>query len=119
MDFLTIQGFNVRPGKNLEFQEWVRANTAALSNALPEGVELVGIYSTIFSSEKHSGQYRFVLRLDSYGAQDRLAGSDSPELARLFAEALSFGDVRLGADFSHELLKSVADVTIWADYPEE
>lgn len=113
MDFLSIQGFNVRPGKNLEFQEWVRANTAALSNALPEGVELVGIYSTIFSSEKHSGQ------LDSYGAQDRLAGSDSPELARLFAEALSFGDVRLGADFSNELLKSVADVTIWADYPEE
>lgn len=120
MDFLYIQGFDVRPGKNLEFQEWVRANAAMLSQATPEGVELVGIYAAVFSSEKQSGQYKVVWRLDSYGAMDRIAAArENQDFARLASEAQSFGDVRLGAGYSNELLKSVADITIWSDYPEE
>jgi len=121
MDFLNIGGFNVPPGKNREFQEWVRANSAALAQAMPKGIELVGIYASVFSSEKHSGGYKAVWRLDSYGALDRFVAAmgENPELARLMDELGKFGDVRLGADYSSELLKSVADVTIWADYPEE
>ena len=46
------------------------------------------------------------------------AGSD-PELTRLLEEFGSFTDVRLGADSSSELLKSVSDISIWADNPEE
>ncbi|MFQ5796393.1 MAG: hypothetical protein ACE5JP_15275 [Candidatus Bipolaricaulia bacterium] len=121
MDFLTINGFNVPSGKSREFQEWVRANLAALSKAAPQGIELVGIYASMFSSEKHSGGYKIVWRLDSYGAMDRFAAAagENAELARLLDELGSFTDVRLGADYSSELLKSVADITIWADYPEE
>ena len=121
MDFLVINGFNIPPGKSREFQEWVRANSAALSKAAPEGIELIGVYSSMFSSEKNSGQYKTIWRMDSYGAMDRFAaaaGSDS-ELTRLLEEFGSFSDVRLGADYSSELLKSVADITIWADNPEE
>ena len=121
MDFLNIGGFTIKAGKNREFQEWVRANSAALTKAMPKGTELVGIYASVFSSEKHSGAYKIVMRLDSYGALDRLAaaGKEDPEFMRLAAELASFGDVRLAADYSNELLKSVADVTITADYPEE
>ena len=121
MDFLNVNGFNVPPGKNQEFQAWVRANSAALAKAMPKGIELVGIYASMFSSEKHSGDYKIVMRLDSYGALDRMAADldENSEGARLIGELWKFSDVRLGADYSSELLKSVADITIWADYPEE
>jgi hypothetical protein len=121
MDFLNVCGFNVPPGRNVEFQAWVRANSAALTEAAPEGIELVGIYARIFSSEKHSGENKIVWRMDSYGAMDRftVAVGENAELARLMDELGGFMDVRIGADYSDELLKSVADVTIWADRPEE
>ena len=121
MDFLIINGFNVPAGKNRDFQNWVRANAAALSRSAPDGIELVGIYASMFSSEKHSGFYKSVWRMDSYGAMDRFAAAagENSEFARLLDEFGAFGDVRLGADFSGELLKSVADITIWSDYPEE
>ena len=121
MDFLNVSGFSVLPGKSLEFQAWVRANSAALAQAVPEGTGLVGIYATMFSSEKHSGDYKVVFRLDSYGAMDRFAAAmgENAEFARLMEELGGFGDVRLGADRSDELLKSVADATIWADRAEE
>ncbi len=121
MDFLNISGFSVKSGKNREFQEWVRANSSALAKAAPKGIELVGIYASIFSSEKHSGSYKIVMRMDSYGAMDRFAAAagDNSDFARLLDELGSFSDLRLGTDYSGELLKSVADVTIWADYPEE
>jgi hypothetical protein len=96
MDFLIISGRDVPSGKNREFQEWVRDNSEALSK-------------------------KTIWRLDSYGAMDQFAaaaGEDS-EFARLLDEFGAFGDVRVGADFSGELLKSVADITIWGDYPEE
>ena len=121
MDFLHISGFDVPPGKSREFQEWVQANSAALSNHAPDGIELVGAYASMFSSEKQTGHIKMVWRLDSYGAMDRFAAAirDDEELARLLDEFGSFHDVRLGAGESVELLKSVSDITIWADYPEE
>ncbi len=121
MDFLIISGFNVPPGKSRDFQAWVRANAAALTEHAPEGIELVGIYASMFSSEKHSGFFKSVWRLDSYGAMDRfaVAADEGSEFARLLDELGAFGDVRIGADYSNELLKSVADITIWADYPEQ
>ncbi len=121
MEFLNIGGFDIPPGKNREFQAWVRENFDAFAAAMPEGNQLVGIYASIFSSEKESGSYKIVVRLDNYGAMDTFASAagKNPQLARLLEEFSSFGDVRLGANFSNELLKSVSDITIWADNPEE
>lgn len=121
MEFLVISGMDVEPGKSRELQEWVRANSAALSDNAPEGIELVGIYATMFSSEKLTGHYRIIWRLDSYGGMDRFAAAipQNVELARLLDELESFTDNRLGAGTSNELLKSVADTTIWGDFPDE
>ena len=120
MEFLNIGGFDVPAGKNREFQEWVRANSDALAKAAPDGIELVGIYASIFSSEKHSGSYKIIWRHASYGDMDSFAAAagEDTEFARLLNEAGAFGDFRLGSDSSSELLKSVSDITIWADYPE-
>ena len=121
MDFLAISGFDVKPGKSRDLQEWVRANSEALSANAPEGIDLVGIYAAMYSSEKLTGHYRIVWRLDSYGAMDRFAAAvpENPELARLFEELDSFIDDRLGTGSSNELLKTVADTTIWGDIPDE
>jgi hypothetical protein len=121
MDFLAVSGFDVKPGKSRELQEWVRANAVALSANSPEGIELIGIYASMFSSEKQAGHYRTIWRLDSYRAMDRFAAAipGNPELARLLDELDSFSDNRLGAGSSNELLKSVADTTIWGDFQDE
>ncbi|KKL26832.1 hypothetical protein LCGC14_2391300 [marine sediment metagenome] len=123
MDILSIGGFDVLPGKALEFQKWVRENMKALSDATPEGIELIGIYASIFySADNKMGQSRIIWRFDSYGAQDRFAAAmaaKDTEFARLLEEMGSFNDVRLGAGFSIELLKSVSDLSIWADNPED
>ena len=88
---------------------------------MPDGTELVGIYATVISSEKHSGNTKIIWRLDSFGAMDRhrAAMDDDPELARLLDELGDFGDVRIGANYSEELLKSFADIAFWGDHPEE
>ena len=121
MDFLNIGGFDVRPGESKAFQKWVRENIEALRDNMPQGTELVGIYATMFSSEKDTGNYRVIMRLDSYGAMDNFAAAaaEDSEFSRLLNEMGSFGDVRIGAGGSGELLKSVVDITIWADVPEE
>ncbi len=120
MEFLNISGFSIPPGKSRDFQAWVRANSDALAKAAPEGIELVGIYAAIFSSEKASGAFKIVWRHQSYGDMDRFseAAAQEGEFSRLLDELGAFTDVRLGAHSSNELLKSVSDISIWADYPE-
>ena len=104
-----------------EFQAWVRANSGSLGKLAAEnGYQLVGIYFSMFGSEKHSGACKTVWRLDSYGAMDRMAAAPakSPELARLLDELEGFFDIRIGADWSGELLESVSDATVTSDHPE-
>jgi hypothetical protein len=121
VDILSVEGFNVLPGRTQELQDWVRANSAALAEHAPDGAQLVGIFATMVSSEKHSGKTKVIWRLDSFGAMDRFTAAmgEDPELARLLDELGDFGDARIGADFSEELLKSFADIAFWGDHAEE
>jgi hypothetical protein len=121
MDFLAINGFDVIPGKNVEFQKWVQANSQALNDNCPEGISLVGIYASMFGSEKESGQVKAVFRMTSYGDMDKFAAAAAAggDFARLLDEMFSFADARIGTNWSNELLKSVSDISIWADNPEE
>lgn len=115
MDFLYTVGFDVEPSKEVDFQKWVQENLATWSNAMPDGIKMVGIYSDIFSSEKGSGRYKIVLQLDSYGAMDKLGNQEvSPTFTRLINEFNDFHDVRMGAGESSSLMKSVADIVIWS-----
>ncbi|MEM7119178.1 MAG: hypothetical protein AAF614_42565 [Chloroflexota bacterium] len=115
MDFLYTVGFDVPAEQEHAFRSWVQQNLAAWSEAMPEGIKMVGIYSDIFSSEKGSGRYKIVLQLDSYGAMDKLGNQEVDEtFTKLMNEFNGFHDVRIGAGESNSLMKSVADIVIWS-----
>jgi hypothetical protein len=75
MDFIADFGFDVKQGKGREFQHWMSENESTFAAACPDGVEYIGTYAVIYSSEKHAGGYRQFFRFDSYGAQDTLAAA--------------------------------------------
>jgi len=117
MDFMQIGGFTVKPGKLTEFQRWVEAHLDSLKRTYPAGTSLVGVYVTVFSSEKGAGDVWMIERVDSYGALDRLAalGKDTDsEYSRLANEMMSFVDISLAAPYSNTLLKNIVDATVWS-----
>jgi hypothetical protein len=116
MRFIEISGFCVRPDKQVEFQKWVTENEDRIKRSYPKGSEFVGIYAAVFSSEKESGDLYWLETHDSYGALDvAAANSKDPttESAQLTAEFLEFVDPHRHAPWSHHLLKSVIDATVF------
>lgn len=114
MEFLQVYGYEVEQGKAADYQKWVTENEEAWKAAMPEGTDYVGTYAAIYTSEKKSGSFFTVYRLDSYGAQDALAEAlKGGELARVMGESTRFVDFEKGAGWSQLLLKSITDATIW------
>ena len=115
MEFITEVGFDVATGRVLAFQQWLADNEAALAAACPEGVEYLGTFAAIYSSEKHTGSFREMYRLDSYAAQDSMAAAMTAggEFARLQQEFNEFLDFERGADRSNGLFKRVTDAVLW------
>ncbi len=114
MEFIQSFGYDIAHGRAAEYQQWLAANEDAWKAAMPEGTEYVGTYAVVSSSEKNAGSFFTIYRLDSYGAQDRLAeAGKSGEFARIMGEAMAFGDFEKGAGYSQFLLKNVNDATIW------
>lgn len=112
MHFLNLFGFEVKDGKAVGFQEWLDGHEDEWRNAMPEGAEYVGTFAAVQTSEKSAGSFFTVYRLDSYGAQDRVAAAmkDGP-LAKIMAQAGEFIDWN-SDNWSQLLLKSVVDATI-------
>jgi hypothetical protein len=120
MRFIEIQGFSVRLDKAIEFQKWVVDNQERITRAYPKGSEFGGIYAAVYSSDKAAGDFYWLDILDSYGALDlSAAASKDPtsEIAKVTAEFLGFVDPDRNAGWSHHLLKSVVDATVF-DLPE-
>jgi hypothetical protein len=71
----------------------------------------------MFSSEKHAGGYRQLLRMESYGSQDALAAAmkEGGEFADLVNEVGQFVDQDRKADWSNSLYKAVTDTSFWAN----
>ena len=115
MDFISEFGFDVQQGRSREFQAWLAENEEKLAAACPDGVEYMGTYAAIFSSEKEAGQYRGFYRLDSYGAQDNFAAAlkDGGMFASLIEQATGFLDFDRGANWSRGLHKRVTEASIW------
>jgi len=116
MDFIADFGFDVKQGKGREFQQWMSENESAFAAACPDGVEYIGTYGVIYSSEKHAGGYRQFFRFDSYGAQDRLAAAmkEDDAFATLMDQWGDFVDDERGADWSNGLYKAVTDLSMWS-----
>jgi len=115
MRFIQEFGFTVKVGEEEAYQQWLIDNEAALAASYPEGSRHIGVFVTVFSSEKNAGFYRLFAELDSYGAMDRLAATmkdESSEFGRLNREANRFGDYSLTAPWSNGLHKAVVDATV-------
>jgi hypothetical protein len=116
MDFIAELGFDVKQGKGLEFQRFLAENESKFAAALPDGVEYIGTYGVIYSSEKHAGGYRQFLRYDSYAAQDAMAAAmkEDEAFAAMVDAWGEFIDLERGADWSNGLYKAVTDLSIWS-----
>jgi hypothetical protein len=115
MNFIAEFGFDIKQGKAREFQEWLSGAESKLAAACPAGVEYVGTYAVIYSSEKHAGGFRQFLRMESYASQDALAaaGKEGGDFAALLKEMNEFVDQDRAADWSNSLFKKVTEASIW------
>jgi hypothetical protein len=115
MNFIAEFGFDIKQGKAREFQEWLSGAESKLAAACPAGVEYVGTYAVIYSTEKHAGGFRQFLRLESYGSQEALAaaGKEGGDFGALLKEMNEFVDQERAADWSNGLYKKVTEATIW------
>ena len=113
MDFIMEWGYDIKQGRMGEFQEWLAANEKEYAQSMPDGCAYLGTYVTVHTSEKNAGAVRTLVRLDSYGAQDRLAaaGKGAGMFAKLARESTDFIDE--DGDWSTVLMKAVVDATIW------
>ncbi|MGH2402312.1 MAG: hypothetical protein ACRDE6_06335 [Candidatus Limnocylindria bacterium] len=115
MRFIQEFGFSVKIGQEEAYQRWLIDNEVSLAASCPEGVRHLGVFATVFSSEKNAGFYRLFVELDSYAALDRLAAAmkdESSDFGRLNREASRFGDYSLAAPWSNGLHKAVVDATV-------
>ena len=116
MRFIDMQGFCIRPDKQVAMQQWLTANEDRIRRSYPEGCEYGGIYVAPYTSEKHAGECFWLDILDSYAGLDRaaaLANEPDSEYAKIGREFMEFIDFSRTDSWSHVLLKSVVDATMW------
>ena len=109
-------GYSVTAGNEEAHQAWVQANEEALAAAHPDGTRLLGIFATVFATEKQAGYYRVFMELDSYAALDRLSAAmkdGTSEFGRLIREHSAFMDLSWDAPASNGLHKAVIDAAVF------
>lgn len=116
MSLMMEQGFNVKRGREEAFQKWTADNDAALKEKTPPGVQYLGTFIVALSSEKHTGEYRALWRLESYAAFDVMAESardPKSDWGRLNREVTEFMDLPIGAEYSFALYRPLIEAVIW------
>ena len=113
MEFIQIFSGDVKEGKTREMVAWLRDHETEINDHAPEGTEYLGSYFAVNSSEKGMGSVFTLWRLDSYGAQDRMAAQTDTPLGKLTEEFIDFFDQRNDANYGQILLKKVTDATVW------
>jgi len=117
MDFIAEFGFDVNKGQSRDLQRWLSENESKVAAACPSGIEYIGTYAVIYTSEKRSGAYRQLFRMESYGSQDALAAAmkEGGTFATLYEEMSRFVDEDREANWSSGLYKAVTDTSIWGE----
>ena len=117
MNFIAEFGFDVKKGRAQDFQRWMSENESKLAAACPSGIEYVGTYAVMYSSEKHSGAFRQFFRMESYGSQDTFAAAmkEGGAFANLVEGMTEFVDQERDANWSNGLYKAVTDISLWGE----
>jgi hypothetical protein len=98
--------YDIEPGRNAEFRDWVRTNHAALQEHAAEGWHYVGTYFTVRSFGDYSVESRW--DLDDYGALGSGWGDETG--VRLTTEWFGFVDQR--RPFQAGLYKDANEVDV-------
>ncbi len=109
-----MQGGDVKRGKMQKLQQWLAENEEQLAQSTPDGVEYLGTYVNIYDSDRQAGAVKTFLRLDSYGAQDKLAATHGTVFGKLLEEMIEFMDFD-SDNWSQALYKRMTDATLWGD----
>jgi hypothetical protein len=117
MNFIADFGFDVKKGKAQDFQRWMSENESKLAAACPSGIEYVGTYAVMYSSEKQAGSFRQFFRMESYGSQDTFAAAmkEGGAFAHLLEGMSEFVDQDREARWSNGLYKAVTDLSMWGE----
>jgi antibiotic biosynthesis monooxygenase (ABM) superfamily enzyme len=116
MALISEQGFNIKRGKEEAFQKWITDNDAAIKKSTPPGIEYLGTYVVTMTSEKQAGEYRVLLRLDSFATFDashEAARDEKSEWGRLNRELTKFMDIPIGGEFSFSIYRPLIDAVMW------
>ena len=117
MNFIHEWGFDVKEGKSQEFQKWLTDNEEKLALECPEGCQYDGTYAAVHTSEKTSGGFRIIFRMESYAGQDAFsqAMKQGAGFARLMEELSDFMDQSNHSNWSDHMLRRVTDTAIWGE----
>lgn len=117
MNFIHEWGFDVKEGKSQALQKWLTDNEEKFALEMPKGCEYVGTFAVIHTSEKGTGQFRLVTRLDSYGTQDNFSAAmkEDSAFSRLMGELTDFMDQGNQSNWSDVLMRRVTDTAIWGE----
>jgi len=115
VNFLDIQGYDVKEGRNHEFQQWLSANEEKIALECPEGISYKGTYVLVRSSERKLGSTITIFEMENYACLDRFANAmkEGGTFARLIDEMTDFVDQRNDAQFGDMLGRRVVDAAIW------
>lgn len=116
MSLISEQGFNIKRGKEEAFQKWITDNDAALKKSVPRGVEYLGTYVVAMTSEKQAGEYRFLLRLESFATFDashEAVRDEKSAWGRLNREVTKFMDLPIGGEFSFSIYRPLTEAVMW------
>ena len=116
MALILEQGFNVKRGQEEAFQKWTEDTDELTRKASPPGVEYLGTYIAMLSSEKEAGEYRTLWRIESMAAFDAMeeaARDPESDWGRINREVTEFMDLPIGGQYSFSVLRPLVGAVIW------
>jgi hypothetical protein len=115
-NFIWDSGYDLKEGSTGDFVKWLSTNEAALREATPAGIDYIGTYAAVQSSEKTAGRFHTLFGANSYGDMDTFASAAADgEFGRLLDEMFRFSDQSNTANGSMTTLKSATATTYWGD----
>ncbi len=115
-NFLWDSGYDLKENKTNDFVKWLASNESALRAATPVGIDYIGTYAAVQSSDKTSGRFHTLSGASSYGDMDTFAAAaGTGEFGRLLDELQRITDEGNAAHGSMTILKSATATTFWGE----
>lgn len=112
--FIWDNGYDVLDGKTGDFVKWLTTNEEALRASTPAGIDYIGTYAAVQTSEKTAGRFHTLFGASSYGDLDTFAAAaGTGDFARLLDEMFRHTDQGNSANGSMTILKSATATSYW------